>query len=703
MAILVAFDVETADSNGASLDFWRPDFRVISSAFSWRSSSGELRHIYCEGEAETAEYLREIQLLGFHLVAHNLQFEAGVVRCRFPWFDRRLLQIDTQRLAQNWDSGGKRFKSDDRPKTLEEELRALEEDESEDKKYGLGLEACVSRILPKQWHNHKEPFYAYLREHHGVKRGQEGKNLHLLPRDKLEAYNTADSDVTLLLAEELIDRFKSINFDWAFDHYLHRCAIERLVAGKVKGIKVDRVKLAGFVDQVKAERAKIRADFFAYYEKEIELIETQRREAWVNDVKTERGRLQREKRVWEAREEWEFNPRSTTQLKQLFVDVVGAKPKFWTKEGKAAKSKREAKQDATEYVPKPSFRAAHLPSYGDGGKILANYKKRELVQRMAENLLKLSEFDGRWHWDLRACGTKTGRYTGGSSGPVKLNIQALARKEKGLMSCLVADDGYVFVSIDLSAGEPVVVAHYSQDENYIANAFGMVGKKPYWKGDLLMLDDPYISFSSISPIGRDKVRKAWDEGWFEGWEESPEKAEKIRDRLKPVVRAFHKTVFLAKMYGQGPKGTVSYAADNGEVLSYADSKGLDQAFWDRLYPRVKRLRDKLKLQVEKQGYLVNAFGFRMTPEHSRLALNYKIQSSVSGIIKVVENKLYSVADYAEPGPVIHDEILPMIPVAHLDQFRADVSAAFDSLNKDLNWTVRIRNGFVPGNNLAEAK
>ena len=36
----------------------------------------------------------------------------------------------------------------------------------------------------------------------------------------------------------------------------------------------------------------------------------------------------------------------------------------------------------------------------------------------------------------------------------RLNIQGLARREKGLMSALVPKEGHVFVSIDLSAGEP---------------------------------------------------------------------------------------------------------------------------------------------------------------------------------------------------------------------------------------------------------
>lgn len=688
---LVSFDVETADSEGASLEYWKSDFRVLSSAFSWRNSNGQLTHLYCEGEHETAECLREVQRRGLKLACHNAQFEAGVLRCRFPWFDRKLLEIDTQRLAQNYDSGGKRYKTE-KPTTLEDELKYLNNKVEE--YTGLSLEACVSRVLPKEWHSHKAPYYDWLRNN-GVKRGQEGKHLHLLPPEMLEAYNTADTDVTLVLAEFYLDAFEHMSFNWRFDHYLHMCAIERLVEGKVRGIRVDRARLQSFVDTVKAERAAIKAAFFAHHEREIELIETARRQAWVNAPKTEKGRAKREAQVWDKREEWEFNPRSTKQLQELFVGQLGAVPKFWTKPAKD-------RDKDVEYIPGPSFRAAHLPTYGEGGAILANYKKRELVQRQAENLLALSEVDGRWHYDLRACGTKTGRYTGGSSGPVKLNIQALARKEKGLMSCLVAEPGYKFVSIDLSSGEPTVVAHYSQDENYIANAFGMAGKKPYWKGDLLMLDDPYLSFSSISPLGKATIRKAWDEGLFDTWNDSETATEAIKTKLKKL-RAFHKTLFLALLYGQSARGMVNFAADNGEVISFAEAKEVHKAFWRKLYPKVGKLADVMVALVERQGYLVNAFGFRMTPEQPRLALNYRIQSSVSGIIKVVENKLQSIAPYAQLGIVVHDEVIASVPEDKLEVFREHVKQAFDSLNDDMKWTVQIRNGFVPGVNLYEAK
>jgi hypothetical protein len=327
--------------------------------------------------------------------------------------------------------------------------------------------------------------------------------------------------------------------------------------------------------------------------------------------------------------------------------------------------------------------------------MLANYKKRLLVLKQQEKLLELSAKDGIFHQDLKACGTKTGRYSGGGG----LNIQGLARKEKGLMGSLIPREGNSFVSIDLAAGEPTVVAHYSQDRLYRAAAFDMVGKQPYLDGELLVIDDPYLMFASVSPIGKDAVKRAIGDGLIENWLTN---AEHYKSQLKKV-RAFHKTVFLAKMYGQGPRGTVNFAADQGEHLEFQTSKALDHLFWYELFPSVRMLGERLEIQLKRQGYLLNEFGYRMVPERESLALNYTIQSSVSGIIKLFDEFVLEEAPWATWVTVIHDEQIWEIPADRVEEFRLCVQRATQRLNEFLGWTVEIRTGFAPGNNLYEAK
>lgn len=685
---LIAIDFETGNSSGSALNYWEPDFRVLSAAFAWSSDDGRIKTRYLVGEGEIGAQLKIIRDAGIILVAHNASFELGVCLHRYPGLGCAP-GVDTMRLVQVYDNGGKDVKSTG-PLSLEDELASLTGELKI--KTGLGLESAVTRLLPKEFHDHKQPYYKWLRDNAGVKKGQEGANLHLLPEDMLESYNTMDAILTLMLYEKITSEFAG-KYDWTYDHKLHMAACERIVRAKARGIVVDRPQLEVNAASVQAETKSIESNFLDKYKTEIADIEAARWEAWVNELKTERGRGQRAAKPMP--DELKFNPGSGPQLAELFVGRLGIQPTFWTEESKASKKARETNPDKLPFIPKPSMKAAHLPTYGDGGVMLQNLKKRGLVLGQQTNLLNFSAKDGRWHHDLKACGTKTGRYSGGGG----LNIQGLARKEKGLMGCLLPDPGKSFVSIDLAAGEPTVVAHYSQDKLYNAATFGMVGKEPYWDGSLLMIDSPYIMFGSISPIGKDSLRRAWDEGKFEGW------CTMTDDQRKKVWSGLgkHKTISLAKLYGQGARGTVNFAANQGEYLDFATSKVLHHQFWYDLFPSVRMLGERLEVQFKRQGYLLNEFGYRMVPERESLALNYTIQSSVSGIIKMFDAFVEQEAPYATWVTVIHDEQIWEIPADKVEDFRLAVLRATQRLNDFLGWTVEIRTGFAPGNNLYEAK
>lgn len=681
---IIAFDFETT-----GLDYWSPDFRVLSCAFAWQGDDGRIKTRYLTGEEEIGEQLAIIREQGIRLCAHNASFEFGVLRFRYG-SDSTTDITDTMRLVQVYDNGGKDVKSAG-PMSLEDELAMLTGELKT--KTGLGLESAASRILPKEFHNHKLPYHQWLRDNLGVKKGQEGANLHKLPDDMLESYNTMDAVLTLMLYNVTTEKFAADGYDWTYDHRLHMNACRRIVEAKARGLLVDRAALRESRDTVDEECGLIDMKFAEKYQREIYYMEQLRWEQWLSEPKTERGRAQRAAQPFP--ESLRFNPRSTSQLAELFIDKLGNQPKFYTKESKASKAKRQANPDMAPFQSKPSMRSAHLPSYGEGGEMLSTYKKRLLVLKQQEKLLELSAKDGVFHHDLKACGTKTGRYSGGGG----LNIQGLARKEKGLMGALVPREGNKFVSIDLAAGEPTVVAHYSQDRLYRAAAFDMVGKTPYLDGELLVIDDPYLMFASISPIGKDAVKRAISEGLLGGWLSN---ADHYKALLKKT-RAFHKTVFLAKMYGQGARGTVNFAADQGEHLEFQTSKTLHHQFWFELFPNVRMLGERLEVQLKRQGYLLNEFGYRMLPERESLALNYTIQSSVSGIIKLFDELVLEEAPWATWVTVIHDEQVWEVPAERLEEFRLAVQRATQRLNEFLNWTVEIRTGFAPGNNLYEAK
>jgi len=682
---IVALDFETT-----GLDYYSPDFRALSCAFAWQADDGKIGTRYLIGEDEIGRQLTFIDNQHITLVAHNCSFELGVLQHRFSTFNSALLSVDTMRLVQVFDNGGKDVKTQT-VVSLEDELAMLQGEYKV--KTGLSLESSVSRLLPKEYHNHKQPYYKWLRDNAQVKKGHEGANLHLLPDEQLEAYNTMDAILTLMLYDKITEDFKATKYDWTYDHLLHVKACKRIVSAKARGIKVLPEELQATIVEVQAETDGIKADFLDKYQREIYYLEMGRWETWVHALPTAKGKANRAKQGFP--EDLHFKTTSTAQLCELFVGVLGIKPTFHTKESKASRKARETNPDKPPFVPKPSMKSTHLSSYGEGGEMLSTYKGRLLVLSQERKLLELSAKDGLLHHDLKACGTKTGRYSGGGG----LNIQGLARKEKGLMGALIPREGNSFVSIDLAAGEPTVVAHYSQDRLYKAAAFEMVGKQPYLDGELLVIDDPYLMFASISPLGKASIKTALDNGLIDRWQTE---AEFFKAKLKKV-RALHKTIFLAKMYGQGARGTVNFAAEQGVALDMTTSKTLDHQFWYELFPAVRVLGERLEMQFKRQKYLVNEFGYRMTPERDSLCLNYMIQSSVSGIIKLFDDFVQQEAPKATWVTVIHDEQIWEVPTERVDDFKLCVQKATARLNEFLGLSVEIRTGFAPGKSLYEAK
>jgi len=288
-----------------------------------------------------------------------------------------------------------------------------------------------------------------------------------------------------------------------------------------------------------------------------------------------------------------------------------------------------------------------------------------------------------------------------------LNAQGLARREKRLMSCLEADPGRLFVSVDLGQGEPTCTTHYSKDPNYHAACFGMKGKRPYYntKG-LLMIDDIYLMTASRSPLGATLMREAFHRRWdgksfADKWLEDPDF---IRGELKFTVRVFHKAMCLALGYSQGPKGMCKSARDDGRELSYEEAQKFYVIYW-KTYAQVKRLGNALEKLYKKKGFLVNQFGYRLKPDAEYKCLNYFIQSSVSGIMNVLAEKFEKLYPDAEYVTTIHDEHIYSIPKDELSRARAKKMfyKAVDSLNEDLGWDVNITCGWQEGRNLYEAK
>lgn len=195
------------------------------------------------------------------------------------------------------------------------------------------------------------------------------------------------------------------------------------------------------------------------------------------------------------------------------------------------------------------------------------------------------------------------------------------------MRCILPEVDHVAVSIDLASGEPSVTAEFSKDPRYRYATIDGVGKEPYYDGDVLMIDDIYIMTMSVSPMGRELIHDAFHNHLFGGkysfvtqWMLDPEV---IKNHFKKQ-RQFHKILCLGIGYSMQPAGMVEAAYNNGYALDLKTAKAFYAAYW-RLFAKVKKLADRLAKQIEFDGYLVNPFGYRLTPP-PRKAFNYYIQS-----------------------------------------------------------------------------
>lgn len=284
----------------------------------------------------------------------------------------------------------------------------------------------------------------------------------------------------------------------------------------------------------------------------------------------------------------------------------------------------------------------------------------------------------------------------------RLNAQGLSRKEAGLMGAILPDPGYIVCSSDASAGEPTCTSHYSQDKNYYDATFGMVGKEPYYQGRLLKIDDIYLTTMSTSPFGEKIMLEAFNSTYGgvpfpQQWLIDPEK---IKKQLEPS-RKLHKIMALGLGYGMGVKKLVKQAYENGHNISAKQAKDFWRAYWTT-FSGVRKFADSLGQQVEQHGYIVNQFGYRLTPEPHK-AFNYYIQSSVSGLFHCYCAKIFAAAPWAKFVTVIHDELVAEVPIDRQEEFSRVIDAATASLNEDLNWSVKLRFGKVYGRNWYEAK
>lgn len=396
---LISLDYETIELTDtgpvASTEAYRPNFRVDSCALAFDDGSPSE---FIKGEDAILSRLTTLQDAA--LIVHNVQFESMVTQCRFPSLSLNW-HADTMRLAQQFDNGG----DDSAFEYIVDEEEILEDGDMptvyRKPISGLGLVVCSKRILGLA-DSHKDEAYSWLHENVAGSKGKEGRHLHALPPEILARYNIADAEITMQLYKHITEYFRSIVFDWTFDYRLFMSTVNHIVDSKIRGVVVDRELLATNTAIVRAEVKTIEQAFLNKYAPDMTAIEYQRAITWILAPKTASGKRKRlatyyigtNKAMVKA---LKFNTGSNKQLAELFVGRLEITPQFFTDKGA------------------PSFKSAMLNQWGEGGEMLKTRRKRMLVLSQMESLEELSRSDTKFHMDLKACGTSTGRMAGGRS------------------------------------------------------------------------------------------------------------------------------------------------------------------------------------------------------------------------------------------------------------------------------------------------
>jgi DNA polymerase-1 len=156
-----------------------------------------------------------------------------------------------------------------------------------------------------------------------------------------------------------------------------------------------------------------------------------------------------EKKIYELAD-GEFNINSPKQMGEILFDKLNLTVKGLKKTAGGARSTRESELE--------KLRGAH-PIIEE---ILAYRELQKLLSTYIDNIPDMVAEDGRLHTTFIQTGTTTGRMS--SNNPNLQNIPAHAGYGMAVRNAFVAEDGYLFASLDYSQIEMRVLAALSEDE-----------------------------------------------------------------------------------------------------------------------------------------------------------------------------------------------------------------------------------------------
>lgn len=226
-----------------------------------------------------------------------------------------------------------------------------------------------------------------------------------------------------------------------------------------------------------------------------------------------------------------------------------------------------------------------------------------------EKFLDGRDEDNRVHANIRTLAARTARMS-----ITGIPAQTLPSGDWEIRRCFIPQPGNVVVSCDYQAQELRVLAALSGDKN---------------------MQEAFANDADLHQMTAD---------------------------ASGVARKVGKTVNFAYVYGSGA-GNIAKTCD----ITVQKAKEVIQGF-ERTYPGVKRLSDRLQAEAKKKGYIVTPTGrvLPVDPERPYAALNYMIQSTSRDITASALVRLDEEGFTPYLRLPIHDEVVAEVPEEHAE-------------------------------------
>lgn len=474
-----------------------------------------------------------------------------------------------------------------------------------------------------------------------------GEDMHLADLEVLAKYAALDAYSTIQLYDKLTPFFERHDYWWMLEQMMQYSLL--LQRNTDIGVAVNVQGLEKAHNRLLRTKEAAKKRFTKELDSEIKSLERDWADRRIAEYKRESNRTWYENHP----EKWErFNLNSDAHKRELFFEKLGHTPAAFTEGGKPSVDGDSIKRLSGNFVE------AYL-----------KYEKANTLSTNFSGPYLSSCGDGRLHPGFNICGTVSYRLSGFK--PYLLNAPF---DEKAILKNLKCDEGHVGIHADLSAIEPTVTAHYSEDPSLL---------KVFRDG----LGDIYLDLA-LELFKNDKELHY-------GYNPNIPITAEVKERFAKQ-RKVAKVIQLAVQY-TGTKHTVSKnLTKEGIPTTVEQADEYVKAYW-RKFDAVKKFNYQLREVNRKEGHLRNITGriIRVPdPEYKDLP-NRFVQSSAHDILVLWVLSIYRRCkeEGIEIKPVLldcHDSTSNQVPKEQAQRAREIYRSTLDVLNHELGLCVKIK-------------